>query len=304
MTYDRKIGIPFYFVKIIYVLTCISLILFTVQLINFDYLYNLNKIFGQELSGTETDLTAKSNSIIFTMVPIHVVRNCGFMWEPGSFVTVLIITLYINLFKQGESFFSTKNIVFLIAILTTQSTMGFLALLIPITLALKDIIMQNRTYQQLAVVIVPAFVLTFAIVFTRVDFLYAKMANEIKELEEEHKRIALGERDNFVVSVTRTMSVILDMQTIKKYPLLGLGVDMRTVSFKKLGYSEKLQTACGTTILILRFGIIGFILYTYLMYKNAFFDRTIHKIGWVLLINYALFTQEISADSFFHLFIF
>jgi hypothetical protein len=281
-----------YFVRIIYVLTGVSLVCFTLQLINFDFFYNLNNFFG-----VEKDLTAKASSIIFTMVPIHEFRNCGFMWEPGSFVTVLIMTYYINIFKQGASIFSKQNIVFLIAIITTQSTMGILSLLIPFGLLLGDVVMTNRTYKQLSIVIVPTVLIAMLVVFTQV-------VSEVSTLDEEMDIVAKGEKEDYVVAVSRSASVILDMPAIKKHPLLGLGIDMRTTGFSKLGYSEKLLTACGSTILLLRFGLIGFVIYTILLYKNAFFERTIHKIGWVLLINYALFTQEISASSFFHLFIF
>jgi O-Antigen ligase len=288
-----------YFIRIIYVLTGISLVFFTLQLINFDFFYNLNNFFR-----VEKDLTAKASSIIFTMVPIHEFRNCGFMWEPGSFVTVLIMTYYINIFKQGASLFSKENIIFLIAIVTTQSTMGILSLLIPFGLLLGDVVVENRTYKQLSIVIVPTVLITMLVVFTQVDFLYKKIVSEVTTLDEEMDIVAKGEKEDYVVAVSRSASVILDMPAIKKHPLLGLGIDMRTTGFSKLGYSEKLQTACGSTILLLRFGLIGFVIYTILLYKNAFFERTIHKVGWVLLINYALFTQEISASSFFHLFIF
>ncbi len=289
-----------YFTNIIFTLTCISLVMFSLQLINFELLYNLNKIFVTE----SHYITVKSSSMIYTMVPIHEFRNCGFMWEPGAFVTVLLLTLYINIFYQGEPLSSKKNIVFLIAILTTQSTMGLLGLLIPFSLLLKDFIMQNRTYQQLSVVVIPSVFIVFLGIFTQVDFLYKKMVNEIVELDDEMEVVERGRRDDFVVSVSRSASVILDMPVIKRYPLLGLGVDMRTTGFSKLGQSEKLETSCGSTILLLRFGVLGFIAYTFLLYKNALFENAIHKIGWVLLIHYTLFTQEISASAIFHLFIF
>jgi hypothetical protein len=289
-----------YFTKIIYVLTCVSLVMFTLQLINFDLVFNLNKIFVTESHFR----TIKSNSILYTMVPIHEFRNCGFMWEPGAFVTVLLITFYLNLFHQGEPLSSRKNIVFLLAIMTTQSTMGILGLVIPLSLLLKDFIMQNRVYQQLSVIIIPAVLIVCAVIFTQVDFMYKKMVTEFEELDWELMEVEKGSYSDYVVSVTRSASVILDWKTIKKYPFFGLGVDMRTTGFKKLGYSEKLETSCGSTILILRFGFIGFFIYSFLLYRSAVFDSVTHKTAWVLLVNYALFTQEISASSLFHLFVF
>jgi hypothetical protein len=289
-----------YFINVIYVLTGISLVMFTLQLINFDLFFELNKLFVTESHFR----TVKSNSIIFTMVPIHTFRNCGFMWEPGAFVTVLLLTLYLNIFNQGEPLSSRKNIVFLLAILTTQSTMGILGLLIPLSLLLKDFILQNSIYKQLSVVIIPAVLVVCGVVFTQVDFLYDKMVLEILELDDELREVEKGSADDYVVSVTRSASVILDWKTIKRYPFFGLGVDMRTTGFKKLDYSEKLETSCGSTILLLRFGFIGFLLYGFLLYRSALFDTRIQKICWVLLVNYALFTQEISASSLFHLFVF
>ena len=288
-----------YFVNTIYIWTSICIVLYCVQLISFDFFFNLNNFFG-----VNDDDFSKSNSLIFTMTHIHYLRNCGFMWEPGAFVTVLVITFYINLFYREEPLFSRKNTIFLIAIMTAQSTMGVIALLIPLSFLLKDFIMKNRFYQQLSVVIIPAVLIALITVFTQVDFLFNKMVGEIVELDTEFDFIEQGVKEDFTVALSRTASVILDMKAIKQYPLLGLGIDMRTNGFSKLGYSDNVDTSCGLTILVLRFGFIGFIIYNWLLYRQAFFERTLHKIGWVVLVNFALFTQEISASSFFHLFIF
>jgi hypothetical protein len=289
-----------YFVDIIYFLACISLVMYPLQLMNFDLMYGLNNLMGLEGEGDY----AKSNSFVFTMVPIHVIRNCGFAWEPGGFATILTMTFFINLFNIGEPLMSKRNIVFFIAIVTTQSTMGLFSLLISLSLVLKDFIMQNRTYQQSSVVIIPITFIVVASLFTKVDFLYAKMAKEITELDIEMEEVEKARIENHTIAVSRSLSVIIDMQTIKKYPLFGLGVDFRTTGFSKMGVDEKLFTACGTTVLLMRFGFIGFFLYNFLLFRYADFNSNLYKCAWVLLINYALFTQEISATPFYHLFIF
>jgi hypothetical protein len=289
-----------YFVNIIYFLTCISLVLYPIQLLNFDFMYNLNNLMGL----SEVGAFAKANSFVFTMTPIHYLRNCGFAWEPGGFATILTMTFFINLFNIGEPLTSRRNIVFFIAIVTTQSTMGLLSMLIPLSLVLKDFIMQSRTYRQLSVVIIPMVFIVVASLFTQVDFLYAKMVKEITELDTEMEEVERASVEKNAIAVSRSMSVILDMRTIKKYPLFGLGVDFRTTGLSKLGYDENLMTACGTTALLMRFGFVGFLLYNFLLFRFADFDSYLHKTAWLLLINYALFTQEISATPYFHLFIF
>jgi hypothetical protein len=288
-----------YFINIVFVGACISLPLFALQLINFDFLYNINNFFR-----VEYDVEARANSFVFTMLPLHSHRNCGFMWEPGAFAAILILTLYINTFRQGESLFSRKNIIFILAIITTQSTMGVLSLLIPIGLILKDVIQENKTFQQLSVVIVPTALIVLAVIFVNTPFLYQKMAGEVGDLEEELAFVERGKRDNFVVSTTRTASIFLDMQTIKNYPILGLGVDSRTVNADKLMAGEFTETACGLTAMMIRFGFLGFIIYTFIFYKNAFFDRPIHRIGWVFLLFFILFSNELSESAFIHLFVF
>jgi hypothetical protein len=289
-----------YFVNIIYVSACISLVMYPLQLLNFDLMYSLNNLMGLSEAGDY----GKSNSFIFTIVPIHVIRNCGFAWEPGGFATMLVMTFFINLFNIGEPLTSKRNIVFFIAILTTQSTMGLLSMLIPLSLVLRDFIMQNRTTQQLSVVIIPMVFMVFAALFTQVDFLYEKMVKEITELDIEMNDMEKARIENNTIAVSRSMSVIIDMRTIKKYPLFGLGVDFRTTGFSKMGVDENLLTACGSTVLLMRFGFIGFFIYNFLFFRFANFDSNLHKGAWVLLINYALFTQEVSASPFFHLFVF
>jgi hypothetical protein len=289
-----------YFTHIIYVSACISLVLYPLQLLNFDLMYNLNNLMGLSEAGDY----GKSNSFIFTMVPIHVIRNCGFAWEPGGFATILTMTFFINLFNIGEPLTSKRNIVFFIAIATTQSTMGLLSMLIPLSLILKDFIMKSRTTQQLSVVIIPMVLIAFGTLFTEVDFLYDKIEKEITGLDIEMEEVERARIENNTIAVSRSMSVILDMQTIKKYPLFGLGVDFRTTGFSKMSVDENLQTACGTTVLLMRFGFIGFFLYNFLLFRFADFESNLYKGAWVLLINYALFTQEVSATPYFHLFVF
>jgi hypothetical protein len=288
-----------YFTHVIYVFACISLVFYPIQLISFDTLYRLNNIFGVE--GGEFDWVS---SIIHTTTPVHHQRNAGFMWEPGAYVTVLTLTYFLNIFQRGETLTSKKNIVFFIAILTTQSTMGVLSLLIPFSILLRDFIMQSKTYQQLSVVIIPSVLVILTVIFLQVDFLYNKIAYEYNESDSEMEQVAYAMKQDIRIDISRSASLKLDWVTIKQYPLLGLGVDIRTTSLHKLNYHEKLQGSCGSSLLLLRFGFVGLFLYAFLFYYFADFNRTIEKIAWVLLINYALFTQEYSSTSFFHLFIF
>jgi hypothetical protein len=288
-----------YFVKIVFVLTCVSFPLFLIQLINFDILYNINNLFGPT-GGNEPI----SSSFIYAMIPIHAHRNSGFMWEPGAYAAILAMTLYINIFREREDVFSRKNVVFIIAILTTQSTMGFLALLIPLVFVLQKAIVENKAMRQIAVVLVPTLIALFIVLFTTVDFLAAKIFEQTASVDEEMAFVEEGNRDGFVVATTRITSVLLDMETIKNYPLLGIGIDMRTTGMSKLVSGSMTVTACGITNLLLRFGFLGLIAYIGLLYQKSIFEETAHKIGWICLLFTILASNELSASPLLHLFIF
>ena len=288
-----------YFINIIFVLTAISIPLYIIQLVNFDFLYHINNLFRAD-DGDEII----HNSILFTIVPIHEIRNCGFMWEPGALAAVVTLTLYINTFRHEESLFSLKNGVFMLAIVSTQSTMGVLSLMIPVSLVLLKTFSHNTILKQLAVLIVPSLLILGYVLFNNVDFLAKKMADELGGIEEEMAFVEQANREQFLVSTTRTTSVLLDMETIKLYPLLGLGVDMKTTGASKQAIGEMTVTACGTTVLLLRFGVLGLIFYIFLFYKKSFFDNTIHRVGWVFLIFFILFSNDLSGSSLIHLFLF
>jgi hypothetical protein len=288
-----------YYINIVFVLACISLPLYFIQLINFDFIYNLNNLFGPKDS-----LVSLSSSIIFVTVPLHDIRNCGFMWEPGAYAAVLLLTLYINIFREGENFKSRKNIVFIFALLTTQSTMGFLSLCIPVWLIMMETLSQNKTFQKFSVFIFPSIIGLFFILFTSVDFLYEKMMKEISGVDEELEMIEGIIHDDYKMSATRLASIIIDSKSIAQYPILGLGVDNQTTGESKLAFGTMAITACGLTALMLRFGIVGFLAYFYLFYKQALFEEKAHRIGWVVLVFFILFSNELSATSFIHLFLF
>lgn len=288
-----------YYVQVIYVLTCITIPFYIVQLINFDFLYHANNLFGPE-SGNEPI----SSSLVFALIPVHEIRNSGFMWEPGAFAAVLTLTIYINTFKEGEPLLSRRNGVFIFALLTTQSTMGFLSLCIPVWLVLMETLSENKTFQRLSVLILPSLIGLFFIVFTNVDFLFQKMVKEVSGVDEELEVIEQRKNDDYKASATRLASIIIDSKSIAQYPILGLGVDNQTTGEDKLAFGTMAVTACGLTALMLRFGVVGFIIYFYLFYRQAFFEQKAHRIGWVTLVFFILFSNELSASSFIHLFLF
>jgi hypothetical protein len=294
-----KENFSYYFVNYVFIVTCLGLPCFFIQLLNFDFAYQIFNLFGNDY-GNEI----RHSTMFFTILPIHETRNSGFMWEPGAFAAVVTLCLFINIFKHGEKLSSWRNLIFILAILTTKSTMGYMSLLVPASLLMWEAMSKNETLKRLAIVVVPTLLLVFYVVFSNVDFLHKKMVAELEGVDEEMALIEQGNRDNFIVAATRTTSVLLDMRTIVQYPILGLGIDMLSTGEDKQATSSMTERACGLTAILMRFGALGGLFYVIFFYRKAFFEQTIHRVAWVFLLCFILFSNELSESSLLHLFIF
>lgn len=75
------------------------------------------------------------NLYIFIFKPLHF-RNMGMFWEPGAFQIFVNIALLFEILKPKPSV--TNVVVFLITIITTFSTTGYIAIIIVFTLVLLN----------------------------------------------------------------------------------------------------------------------------------------------------------------------
>lgn len=75
------------FYKVVYYLTLISLLLFLLQNLQFGFFYDLTLQIQDilQIPPVDYDGLYSSNIIIYTVNTTSFHRNCGFMFEPGSF---------------------------------------------------------------------------------------------------------------------------------------------------------------------------------------------------------------------------
>ena len=67
-------------------------------------------------------------------------RNSGFAWEPGRYACILLVAIFINLTRHNFRIHKNLNFyILLIALITTQSTTGFMGLLVFIYYYYKNI---------------------------------------------------------------------------------------------------------------------------------------------------------------------
>ena len=136
------------------------------------------------------------------------VRNSGPFWEPGTFGGFLIIGIIINTVMKGN-IIEKKNIVMIIALLTTLSTTNYIAFFLFILIYF--IFIEKKTNP--ALVIIPLLAI-FVALFFEVGFLHNKIFSQINEINMYYKAGKVG---------NRFVSAYVDLQEFVKHPIFGQG---------------------------------------------------------------------------------
>lgn len=249
----RSVGINYlrYYVNIMIYISIISFI--------FQALSYASESFHQFLSRIPyilgTDPLNYQNFIIYTFERYYedVLRNSGNFYEPGYFASMLNLALGIN-FLYTDKIFSKKNLILIVAILTTFSTSGYLGLFFILTV--KTLIVSKSKYK---ILMVPFMLLIGYQSYTRLDFLEAKI--------ETHMTLQIDEK----VNKGRFGAARLDWEEIKENPLFGRGI-IKATRFDDMdhwdadGAGRPMMNSL--TSIWLRLGTIGYIIYWIFLYRS------------------------------------
>ena len=104
-------------------------------------------------------------------------RNCGPFWEPGAFQGFVNLAITIELLsdKVRDKIWSFRMLIFVITVITTYSTGGYIVLALNFFYYLstnKDLAMLNK------IMLIGLFFMIALIVFLKTDFLYNKIVND------------------------------------------------------------------------------------------------------------------------------
>ncbi len=252
-----------YFIKIVYIISIISFVFYFPSLFS-DTIHNYIGKIAPAL-GTDTYLD-NQNFIIFTWEGKSegFLRNSGNFTEPGYFASILILAMSFNLLHQ-KKILNKENIVLTIAIITTFSTSGYIALFYVFTL--KILFTYKNKYKYL---LIPLMLYIAYESYVRLDFLQNKVTNQFQtQVEEGVERGRFG-------------STILDFKDLKKYPLIGRG-QTKATRFDEVEFWEGDQAPRpilnGVTDTLLKYGIIGFIFYLILLVNSLKHYSKIHHIN-------------------------
>lgn len=208
-------------------------------------------------------------------------RNSGPFWEPGMYVIFLNIIFFYHLFLT-KKFPLRKKIVYLVAILTTFSSTGYIALIF-IYLAYSLFVSRSN----LSVLYILLLLAVIPLVF-QLDFMESKITAQLNEAEAKDS--------------SRFGAVLLHLRVLSDYPLFGIGTGNM---YKVYEYTDARSVANGLSLVFMCFGIPLGLLYYILFYRSC--ARTMHiyshkkYLGWIyfLLLLILTFSQDISVRIFY-----
>lgn len=203
-------------------------------------------------------------------------RNCGMFWEPGAFqgFIMLVPLMYIGQIREFLRQYRKESIVLFLVLLSTMSTTGYVVFaVLSMLIILKDI---RNVFLKFFVAFSTVAVFMWA--YNTFDFLGEKIENEYESAVEQESGKA---------SWSRMGALRIDMESIKKHPILGNGFSMRE-KYGQLG--DKMGGAGNGFSGVLNMLGIPFIFFFFLqLYKNApatsRYEKMLFPIVIVLLLN-------------------
>ena len=260
--YREKIFLNFE--NIIYNLALISLGFYAWQLVNPESLYSILQHI--DLSQNLFPDRKYESLGFFTFHQLGIdekfPRNAGFTWEPGPFASYLVLAMFFNLARNEVKINDKKRLgIFLLTLITTQSTTGMLALLgVVIWFAWS-----RNTNASYRIISIPLAFVIITILFTSLPYLQAKIINESQQDIELliDNSIKYGSSYN----PGRFASFQLGWKDFKTYPIAGIGgqSDLRYATQQ----GADISTTNGLAQIMTKYGSIGLILFLFLIVKSG-----------------------------------
>lgn len=280
---------PIVYIRFVNIFAFISVILYVVLFVpgSYDILMelsdNFKPFFPTEFIGYEYN----PNIVIFNLHGYEFTprRNSGPFWEPGSFAVFLTIALIMQIIIDNR-FNLRKNLILLIAIVTTFSTTGYLVTM----LILLSTFLVNTKSKFTNLIIVLLFIYPFFWLLTNLDFLLPKISDNIKLAPQ--------------TTGSRFGSALADIRLLKNNPLLGYGRNIEATYGISFFVKKEMHRNNGLTKLFVQWGLLG-IVFLYLTFKGTqgvsiFFTKNIYY-SYILMAVIILngFSQSIFQYTFF-----
>ncbi len=242
-----------------------------------------------------TGITAYALGIhTFYMSPeTGVLRNAGLFWEPGAFAGYIIVSIiFLSLSRQSISskVYRRYLIVFILALLSTMSTAGYVLLPLAVVLG-YDFKRKKGSHKYKNIVIFSLIIFSFSlgslIALKNLDFLSEKINHQLE------KTLTNSEQD-IAFNNTRFGSLIFDWYYIKTSPIFGNGP--HEITRYRFHQTDRLDgQGNGLSSFVAKYGLLGFVCFVYHLYIG--FSRSFGKSKKIFLAIFIILAS-LNAEPF------
>ena len=199
-----------------------------------------------------------------------IIRNAGCSWEPGRFAIMVTLAMFCNLCQNGIKFKKNKNIWwFIIALVTTQSTTGFVSALILYTIFL----IKKFNLKYIIITLVIMVPVVYGIV--QLDFMGEKIttkmtgAQDVSQREQTFAYAATKyEEGEYIGSVDRFDAMVFEWMNVKNDPILGYSRNVEH-SYFRTNISNNYVLANGLVKVFGMYGIFLGLYFFYILYRSS-----------------------------------
>jgi hypothetical protein len=284
-----------YYINILYFFSLISFLFYSLTFIPgfTDIVVNQIAPYFESPFLDSNSFYKPSPSIIFyTFDPIALsdFRNSGPFWEPGAFAVYLIFALLFNIIKE-KNLFGKKNLVFMVALISTFSTAGYIAFFIMIS---GFYFFNKKVSHKLILIIFVSSSISF---YSSTSFLEEKVK----------KNISLADQ----TTSSRFGSALADYTLFIESPIVGWGRGPKRYGNREVfSFGKDQHRNNGIFILLATYGLLGSLFYFFLFYKSIKVINKFYKysrgFSLVFFITILLlgFSQSLFFKPFFLCFMF
>lgn len=277
------------YIKIIYVLSVISLLFWCIDAIPIGHNLlleigdKLPQLGWENMRATREGSTANRSYTLYVYTvyfidDLLIPQNTGPFWEHGIFCIYLIIAFYLNAIRENK-IITKYNIVFIIAIITSFSSTGYVVLIV----ALAFVILQRGGGITFSKIFLLVMLLIGTYYISSLDFMTEKITENAVSTNES----------------SRFFAMVYHWQQIVKSPFIGYG------PYLERAFSNLVMSPNGWTHLLRIWGIpfSAYLLIAFFKGAGNFFreeDNSFFKrIGLFVIVMIAVFPQTLSVSYFY-----
>jgi hypothetical protein len=215
-------------------------------------------------------------------------RNSGAFHEPGAYGVFLNLAIVINTFITGK-LFDRKNLVFIICLMTTFSTAGYITFFVIIIAYLMQLKI-NIGIKWFAVI---SFFLVSFTIYQNEDFLQAKVQEQLAD----QTYVAKNNLGRYDAHSGRFYAFFTSLNLFQQHPFFGRGILYATSEKASGEMNAEGSYTYGFMGVLSNYGLFFGLLYLFYMYKGFMFLGQITRqnntfiIGCFIAVNLALMSQ-------------